>query len=102
MVARAVSRHLVGEKFLTFLQTADRDPAFAGELPPFVAKIKEIFDRAEIATYLDTVQRIGALGHVATDEAYEEMREAGAIHENPVEWAEQILLIERAKDLLLG
>jgi hypothetical protein len=30
------------------------------------------------------------------------MREAGAIDEDPVEWAEDILLIERAKELLLA
>jgi hypothetical protein len=30
------------------------------------------------------------------------MREAGAIDEDPVEWAEDILLIERAKTLLLA
>ena len=37
-----------------------------------------------------------------TDGAYEEMREAGAIDEDPVEWAEDVLLIESAKELLLG
>jgi hypothetical protein len=30
------------------------------------------------------------------------MREAGAIDEDPIESAEDILLIERAKELLLG
>jgi hypothetical protein len=30
------------------------------------------------------------------------MREAGAVPEDPVQWAEEILLIERAKGLLLG
>ena len=93
--------YLIGEKLLNFLRAADEDPAFAGELPRIVAEIKRVFDRAEIETYLDNVQRVGALGHVASDEAYEEMREAGAIPEDPVEWAEEILLIERAKKLLL-
>jgi hypothetical protein len=94
--------YLVGEKLLNFLRAANDDAAFASEVPSFVAEIREIFDREAIRTYLDTVQRVGALGHVATDEAYEEMREAGAIDEDPVEWAEDILLIERAKELLLG
>ena len=93
--------YLLGEKLLNFLRAADEDPAF-GELPRFVAEIKQIFDRAEIETYLDTVHRVGALGHASSDEAYEEMREAGAIDEDPVRWAENILLIERAKELLLG
>jgi hypothetical protein len=30
------------------------------------------------------------------------MREAGAVPEDPVSWAEEILLIERAKKLLLA
>ena len=67
-----------------------------------MAEINEIFDREEIRTYLDAVERVVALGHVATDDAYEEMREAGAIDEDPVWWAEEILLIERAKTLLLS
>jgi hypothetical protein len=58
--------------------------------------------RAEIQTYLETVRRVRALGHVASDEGYEEMRDAGAIDEDPVEWAEDILLIERMTELLLG
>jgi hypothetical protein len=94
--------YLIGEKLLNFLRAAKQDAAFACEVPSFVAEIREIFDREEIRTYLDSVQRVGALGHVATDEAYEEMREAGAIDEDPVSWAEEILLIERAKELLLG
>lgn len=94
--------YLIGEKLLDFLRAADQDPAFAGELPRVVEEIKRIFDRAEIQTYLDSVHRVGPLGHVASDEAHEEMREAGAIPEDPVWWAEEILLIERAKRLLLA
>jgi hypothetical protein len=94
--------YLIGEKLLNFLRAADQDAAFTGELPHFVAEITRIFEQAEIETYLETVQRVGALGHVASDDAYEEMREAGAIGEDPVEWAEDILLIERAKNLLLA
>jgi hypothetical protein len=36
---------------------------------------------------------------VCSDEAYEEMRDAGAFPEDPVEWAQQILLVERMKGL---
>ena len=94
--------YLIGEKFLNFLDVADQDPIWAGELPAFVAEIKQIFMPSEIRAYLDGVRRVGALGHVASDEAYEEMRSAGVIDENPVEWAEQILLLERMKALLLS
>jgi len=75
------------------------DPA---GLTPSLGRPPRRAQRAEIETYLDTVHRVGALGHVSSDEAYEEMREAGAIDENPVEWAERIFLIKRAKTLLLA
>jgi len=94
--------YLIGEKLFNFLEVSDRDPAFAAELGRFVAEIKEIFQPSDILAYLDGVHRVGALGHVCGDEAYEEMREAGAVQENPVEWAEQILLLERTKTLLLS
>jgi hypothetical protein len=90
------------EKLLNFLRAAKQDAAFAGEVPSVVAEIRETFDREENRTSLQNVQRVGALGHVATDDAYEELREAGAMDEDPVEWAEDILLIERAKTLLLS
>jgi hypothetical protein len=66
-----------------------------------VEEIKRVFDQAELRAYLGGVQRVGPLAHTASDEAYEEMREAGVFDEDPVEWAENILLIERAKKLLL-
>lgn len=52
-------------------------------------------------SYLSGARRVGALGHTASDEAYEELRAAGAVPEDPVEWAEQILLLDRARELLL-
>lgn len=67
----------------------------------FVAAIGKIFEHSEIRVYLERVRCVGALGHVRSDEMYEEMREAGAFDEDPVEWAEDILLVERAKKLLL-
>ena len=94
--------YLIGEKFLDFLEASDQHPAFATELPRFVAEVKEFFAPGEIRAYLDAVRRVGALGHTASDEAYEEMRAAGAIPGGPVEWATQILLLERTRALLLS
>jgi hypothetical protein len=92
--------YLIGEKFLNFLEASDGRPEFAAELPQFVAAIKEIFEPGEIRAYLNGTRRVGALGHIASDEAYEEMQAAGAVREDPVEWAEQILRLERTKALL--
>ncbi len=94
--------YLIGEKSLNFLEASDRHPEFAAELPRFVEEIKEIFEPGEIRAYVDSVRRVGALGHTASDEAYEEMQAAGAIAEGPVEWAEQSFRLERTRDLLLS
>jgi len=85
-----------------FLEASDGHPEFAAELPRFVEAIKEIFEPGELRAYLEGVRRVGALGHTASDEAYEELQAAGAIDEGPVEWAEQILRLERTKALLLS
>ena len=69
---------MIGEKFLNFLQTSDRHSEFATELARFVEETKEIFEPGEIREYLSGARRIGALGHTASDEAYEEMQPAGA------------------------
>ena len=93
--------YLIGEKFLNFLEASNQHQEFAAELPRFAEEIRQIFEPAEIRMYLDGVRRVGALGHTASDEVYEEMQAAGAIPAGPVEWAEQILLLERTRALLL-
>jgi hypothetical protein len=82
-------------------RAADQDPPLAGEVPRFVEEIQRICDRTELQSYLDTAHRVGVLGHAASDEDHEAMCDAGAVPEDPVEWAENILLVERAKTLLL-
>ncbi len=94
--------YLLAEKLLNFLRASAQHPSLAVELPKFVAEIKTVFEPWEIREYLSGVRRLGALGHVATEEQFEEMRAAGAIHEDVVTAAEDILLVERMKRLLLG
>ena len=36
--------HLVGEKFLNFLEVAETDAEFRAEIPAFVAEIQTIFE----------------------------------------------------------
>lgn len=93
--------YLIGEKLLNFVKAADQDPDFAAELPAFLAEIRTIFEPSEVRAYLDGVRRVGPLGHVSSDEEYEELRDAGAVDEDPVKWAREILLVERIKKLLL-
>lgn len=93
--------YLIGEKLLNFVKAADQDPDFAAELQAFLAEIRTIFEPSEVRAYLDGVRRVGPLGHVSSDEEYEELRDAGAVDEDPVKWAREILLVERVKKLLL-
>jgi hypothetical protein len=94
--------YLIGEKLLTFIRAADRDPEFAEELPKFIAEIKRIFAPWELQEYLHGIRRVGALGHVCTDEEFEVLYAADAIDDDPVSGAEDVLIVERIKELLLG
>jgi hypothetical protein len=93
--------YLVGEKLLNFLRTASTHADIAAELPGFVEEIKTIFEPYELRAYLSSVRRLGALGHVLGKEQFEEFRAAGAIEEDVVTAAEDVLYVERMKGLLL-
>ena len=86
---------------MNFVQVSNEDPKFAGELPRFIAEIKSMFEPHEIRGYLDNVRRVGALGHVMNDEEYERLRAAGAVDDNIVFAAEEVLILERIKEILL-
>jgi hypothetical protein len=51
---------------------------------------------------LEGIRRVGALGHVSTDEEFEALLMAGALDEDPVQGAEDVLIVERIKGLLLA
>jgi len=93
--------YLIGEKLVAFVRDSDRNDRVRAVLPEFVLEIKRIFNQFEIRAYLDNVKRIGSLAHVCTDEEYEVFRTAGAIDEDPVEGAEDVLIVERIKEMLL-
>ncbi len=48
--------YLVGDKFLNFLEAAETDADFRAEIPAFVGKIKTIFERWQLAAYLETAK----------------------------------------------
>lgn len=93
--------YLLGEKLMNFIRVANTNPDFAKELPNFIAEIKIIFESWEVREYFENLRRVGIFGHVCGDDEVEELRAAGAIHEDPVSGAEDILLVERMKNLLL-
>ena len=49
--------YLIGEKLFSFVDAAEDDPAFAAELPAFVAEIRRIFTATEIRDFLDKLER---------------------------------------------
>ena len=66
--------YLIGEKFLNFLEAAESQPDWRAEIPAFVAKIKEIFKPWQIAEFLETARRLGALGHASDEEGHKLFR----------------------------
>ena len=95
-------KYLVGEKFLNYLDAAERDAEFRAELPSFVAEIKSIFKPWQIAEHLEKA------GWTEPFDAsiYEEEGEDAEFIEmerkdNIRRVAKEMLLIERAKEWLL-
>src|SRR5580704_15713642 len=86
--------YLIGEKFLNFLEVAETDGQWRQSIPAFVAEIKAIFEPWQLAEYLDTPRRLGALGHVADDEGHRMLREALDESEKAREDARELLLEE--------
>ena len=48
--------YLVGEKFLDFLEVGETDADFRAEIPDFVTRIRTIFERWQLAQYLETAR----------------------------------------------
>ncbi len=94
--------YLIGEKLLDHIGAADSRPEWADRLSLFVAEIKRIFTADELRTYFAGTTRIGVAGHVASDDDYETMRDAGMFGDDVVSGAADAILFERARILLLG
>jgi hypothetical protein len=50
-------RYLIGEKFLDYLDAAERLPDFRAEIPAFVAEIKTIFEPWQLDDFLKTARQ---------------------------------------------
>lgn len=104
--------YLIGEKFLSFLEAAETNKDFRAEIPTFVAKIKSIFERWQLAQYLETARETEPfdsslfepmssplLGQEEIEfdaEEIEDMRK-----EDIRQCTRDLLLVERAKEWLL-
>jgi hypothetical protein len=72
--------------------------------PPAEADFRRFFRVRPpvVAVYFATTRRIGQAAHVATDEQYQTMRDAGAFDDDVIRGAADAVLFERARVLLLG
>ena len=90
--------YLIGEKFLNFLEAADNDPEFREEIPAFVTDIKELFERWQLAQYLETARETEPFNPDDYDDAEEaEMERQSELRRS----AADLLLVERAREWLL-
>ena len=92
--------YLIGEKFLNFLEAAETDEQFRGEIPAFVAEIKTNFERWQLAQYVETAlqtEPFDATAYEGEDPEEVEMTAQDDIRR----CTRDLLLLERAREWLL-
>lgn len=90
--------YLIGEKFINFLSAAETDEGFRAEIPAFVAEIRTIFERWQLAAYLDTARQTERFDPSDYDDHEEaEIARRLELHES----ANDLLLVERARQWLV-
>ena len=98
-------KYLVGEKFMNYLDAAEKDTDFRAELPAFVAEIKTIFEQWQLAEYLEKAgwtEPFDPSLYDEDDEDYDPEFIEMERKDNLRRVAKEMLLIERAKEWLLG
>jgi len=98
---RKVLAYLVGEKFLNYLDAAEKDSAFEAEVPAFVAEIKDIFEPWQLAECLEKARQTEPFD----PSIYEDDNPEDIEIERKADLrrcAADLLVVERAKELLLG
>jgi hypothetical protein len=93
-------RYLISEKFLNYLEAAERLPDYRAELPAFVAEIKTSFEPWQLAECLATARQTEPFDpDIYEDEDHEfiEMERQDELRRS----AADLLLVERAREWLL-
>lgn len=67
----------------------------------FVSKIREIYQPYEIKDFLDNIMAFGSAEQFLTEEEYREWLGKGILQKNVVDEAEDVLILEEMKQLLL-
>ena len=91
--------YLIGEKLMTFAETAASRPEFAAQLPRFVAEIRSLFKAEEIGLYVDHLELILVKNdaELSTDTADDD---EDAMIETPEQRTAERERFSRLKDLL--
>lgn len=90
--------YLIGEKFINFLSAAETDEGFRAEIPAFVAEIRNIFERWQLAAYLETAR----YSEPFDPSDYDDPEEAEIARRLELrESANDLLLVERARQWLV-
>ena len=91
--------YLIDEKFIKFLEAAEGSPELQAQIPDFVAEIKTIFERWQLAEYLEKARQTEPFDASVYDDAEEaEMERQSELRRS----AAELLLVERAREWLLG
>ncbi len=93
--------YLVSEKFLNYLEAAEKDSTFQAELPAFVGEIKSLFEPWQLAECLEKAR----LTEPFDPGIYEDAEPEDIEMERKADLrrcAADLLVVERAKELLLG
>ena len=95
--------YLVGEKFINFIEAADDETSLRADIPAFVAEIKTMFERWQLAAYLEKARESEPFNPRLFDgddefsaEDVEDMRKDDIRH-----CTRDLLLVERAREWLL-
>ena len=97
-------KYLVGEKLMNYLQASEKDAEFRAELPAFVAEIKTIFEKWQLADYLEKAgwtKPFDPSLYDEDDEDYDPEFIEMERKDNLRRVANELLMLERAKAWLL-
>jgi len=94
--------YLIGEKLFSFVHASEEDPDFAAELPAFVAEIRRLFSTAEIAEFLDHLERTKYLAPPEPELEFDDLDEEDDEPwlGSPVSGAKELLRFFRIRQLL--
>jgi hypothetical protein len=96
--------YLVDEKLFNFLAAAEQDPAFAAEVPAFIAEIRRLFTAQELRDYLDQLARSKYFAEAACEPddllGVDDETMAEPWPDHPVLGAQELLRFFRVRELL--